>query len=32
MLEYLIAFYISTKIKKDPKTIEEILLGLDTKK
>jgi hypothetical protein len=32
VLEYLIAFYISTKVRKDPKTIEEILLGLDAKK
>jgi hypothetical protein len=32
VLEYLIAFYISTKIKKDPKTIKEVLLRLDTKK
>jgi hypothetical protein len=32
VLEYLIVFYINTKIKKDPKTIKEILLGLNTKK
>jgi hypothetical protein len=32
VLEYLIVFYISTKIRKDPKTIEEVLLGLDAKK
>jgi hypothetical protein len=32
VLEYLIAFYASTKIRKDLKIIEEILLGLDAKK
>jgi hypothetical protein len=32
VLEYLIAFYTGTKIKKDPKIIEKVLLGLDTKK
>jgi hypothetical protein len=32
VLEYLIAFHISIKIRKDPKTIEKILLGLDAKK
>ena len=32
ILEYLIVFYTGTKIRKDPEIIEEILLGLDTKK
>jgi hypothetical protein len=27
-----ITFHIGTKIRKDPKTIEKILLGLDAKK
>jgi hypothetical protein len=32
VLEYLITFYASTKIRKDPEIIEEILLGPDAKK
>jgi hypothetical protein len=32
ILEYLIVFYTSTEIRKNPKIIKEILLGLDTKK
>jgi hypothetical protein len=32
VLEYFIAFHAGTKVRKDPKTIEEILLGLDAKK
>jgi hypothetical protein len=32
VLEYLIIFYISTKIRKDPEIIKKILLGLDAKK
>jgi hypothetical protein len=32
VLEYLIAFHIGTKVKKDPEIIEKVLLGLDAKK
>jgi hypothetical protein len=32
VLEYLIAFHISTEIRKDPKIIEKVLLGPDAKK
>jgi hypothetical protein len=32
VLEYLIVFYTSTKIRKNLEIIEEILLGLDAKK
>jgi hypothetical protein len=32
MLEYLIMFYAGTKIRKDPKIIEEILLEPNAKK
>jgi hypothetical protein len=32
VLEYLIAFHAGIKIRKDPKTIKEVLLRLDAKK
>jgi hypothetical protein len=32
VLEYLIVFHAGTKVRKDPKIIKKILLGLDAKK